>query len=119
MVAGHLEANQVSKRELARIVTVFGLAEHLDMRLDRLERRLSLMAMTMAQLDAELTTWEAANDAAIAEVQTAVNDILAKQAAGADTTPEITRLQAGIQKLTAAADIIKGLDTTPPPGPTP
>ena len=102
-----------------RILTLFALAEHLDQRFDRLERRLTLMASSIADLDAALTAWEAENDAAIAEVQAAVSDILAKVPPSVDTTAEIARLNAGMAKQKAAADSVKALDTTPPPGPTP
>ncbi len=77
------------------------------------------MASSMADLDAALTAWETENDAAIAEVSAAVQGILAKIPPGVDTSAEVARLQAGMAKQQAAADSIKSLDTTPPPGPTP
>src|SRR5260370_1637020 len=95
------------------------LPRHLDRRFDALEKRISTMAMTMQDLDNALTAWETENDAAIAEVAAAVQAILAKVPPGVDTTAEVARLQAGMTKQQAAADSIKALDTTPPPGPTP
>jgi hypothetical protein len=88
-------------------------------RFDALERKLDLMASSMADLDAALTAWETENDAAIAEVQAAVADILAKIPPGVDTTAEVQRLQAGMAKQQAAADAVKALDTTPTPAPGP
>jgi hypothetical protein len=97
---------------------ITALRQHLDRRLDGLERKIKLMAMSMTDLDAALTAWETANDAAIAEVQAAVNDIIAAIPPGVDTTAQVARLQAGMQKQQAAADAVKALDTTPTPPPT-
>jgi uncharacterized phage infection (PIP) family protein YhgE len=86
----------------------------IDERLRTLEDTVNDMAMTVADLDAALSTFEADQLAALAEIDTA-----AKVGTSADLTPEVTRIQTAQTSLKSAADAVKALDTTPPVTPVP
>lgn len=88
-------------------------------RLGALERAVAKLAQTQADLDAALTAFEAAQAAAIQEIDTAVSDILAKVPPAVDLSAEVGRIQAAQQSLQTAADAIKADDAAPKPAPAP
>ncbi len=99
---------------------VFDLLTDLREQVKALEEKIDQMATSQADFDATLTTFETVVTAALTEIQTAINNIIAKVPPGVDLTSEVARLTAVQNALQTQADAIKALDTpVPPPTPTP
>src|SRR5712671_5273534 len=81
--------------------------DSVDQRLTALEGKVTAMAGTVADLDAALSAYETAEQANIAEINAAVQAILAKVGPGVDLTNEITRITNVQQSLQAAADAVQ------------